>query len=57
MIAAGEGGIAGLARLAKVTGDPALRAEIRLGSDPRVLLINTEAATGLALYKRLVGVQ
>jgi diaminopropionate ammonia-lyase len=54
-IVAGESGGVGLAGLAKVAGDPALRAEIGLGSDASVFLINTEGATDPVLYERLVG--
>ncbi|WP_027552325.1 diaminopropionate ammonia-lyase [Bradyrhizobium sp. Cp5.3] len=56
-IVAGESGGVGLAGLAKVAGDPALRAEIGLGPDSSVFLINTEGATDPVLYERLVGVR
>ncbi|WP_445220091.1 diaminopropionate ammonia-lyase [Bradyrhizobium sp. Pa8] len=56
-IVAGESGAVGLAGLAKVAGDPALRAEIGLGADASVFLINTEGATDPMLYERLVGVR
>ncbi|MCP3394960.1 diaminopropionate ammonia-lyase [Bradyrhizobium sp. CCGB12] len=56
-IVAGESGGVGLAGLAKVAGDPALRSEIGLGPDSSVFLINTEGATDPVLYERLVGVR
>lgn len=55
-IVAGESGGVGLAGLIKVAGDVALRQQIGLGPDARVLLINTEGATDAALYERLVGI-
>jgi diaminopropionate ammonia-lyase len=55
-IVAGESGGVGLAGLAKVANDPALRQAIGLGPDARVFLINTEGATDPALYETLVGV-
>ncbi|MCP3382202.1 diaminopropionate ammonia-lyase [Bradyrhizobium sp. CCGUVB4N] len=55
-IVAGESGGVGLAGLAKVAGDPALRAEIGLGPDASVFLINTEGATDPVLYGRIVGI-
>lgn len=54
-IVAGESGAVGLAGLAKVAGEPALRAEIGLDSNACVFLINTEGATDPALYEKLVG--
>jgi diaminopropionate ammonia-lyase len=55
-VVAGESGGVGLAALAQVAGEPALRAAIGLGSDARVFLINTEGATDPVLYEKLVGV-
>jgi diaminopropionate ammonia-lyase len=55
-IVAGESGGVGLAGLAQVAADPALRASIGLGSDARVFLINTEGATDPVLYEKLVGI-
>jgi diaminopropionate ammonia-lyase len=54
-IVAGESGGVGLAALAQVAGDPALRASIGLGPDARVFVINTEGATDPDAYRRLVG--
>ncbi len=54
-VVAGESGGVGLAGLAKVAGDPALRATVGLGPDARVFLVNTEGATDPVLYQRLVG--
>lgn len=54
-IVAGESGAVGLAGLAKVAGEPALRAEIGLDSNACVFLINTEGATDPVLYEKLVG--
>lgn len=54
-IVAGESGAVGLAGLAKVADDPALRVEIGLKSNACVFLINTEGATDPALYEKLVG--
>lgn len=56
-IVAGESGGVGLAGLAKVAGEPALRAEIGLGPDSSVFLINTEGATDPMLYRKLVGIR
>jgi diaminopropionate ammonia-lyase len=55
-IVAGESGGVGLAGLAQVAGDPALRAAIGLGHDARVFVINTEGATDPVVYQRLVGI-
>ena len=46
----------GLAGLAHVTADPALREAIGLDRDARVFLINTEGATDPVLYQKLVGI-
>ena len=45
-IDSGESGAAGLAGLIAVSREPALRAELGLGCDSRVLVINTEASSG-----------
>jgi diaminopropionate ammonia-lyase len=55
-IVAGESGGVGLAGLAHVTADPALRAAIGLDRDARVFLINTEGATDPVLYQKFVGI-
>jgi diaminopropionate ammonia-lyase len=55
-IVAGESGGVGLAGLAQVARDPALREAIGLGRDARVFLINTEGATDPVLYQELVGI-
>lgn len=54
-IVAGESGGAGLAGLIALLRDPVRAAEIGLGPQARVLVINTEGATDPALYTRLVG--
>jgi diaminopropionate ammonia-lyase len=54
-IVAGESGGVGLAGLAQVAGDPALRAAIGLGEDARAFVVNTEGATDPSLYEALVG--
>ncbi len=54
-IVAGESGVAGLAGLRAICADPALRAQIGLGPDARVLLFSTEGATAPAQYQALVG--
>lgn len=51
----GESGAAGLAALRVLVDSPALRAQAGLGSESRVLLINTEGATAPALYAQLTG--
>jgi diaminopropionate ammonia-lyase len=55
-IVAGESGGVGLAGLAQVARDPALRDAIGLGRDARVFLINTEGATDPVRYQELVGI-
>lgn len=55
-IVAGESGGVGLAGLIQVADDDALRQQIGLDADSRILLINTEGATDPSLYERLVGV-
>ncbi|EYR77450.1 diaminopropionate ammonia-lyase [Shinella sp. DD12] len=54
-VVAGESGGAGLAGLLTVVRDPALAAEIGIGPEARVLVINTEGATDPALYEQIVG--
>ncbi len=54
-LVAGESGGVGLAGLIAALHDPNLAAEIGLGPEARVLVINTEGATDTALYKELVG--
>ncbi|WP_061849673.1 diaminopropionate ammonia-lyase [Bradyrhizobium sp. DOA1] len=54
-VVAGESGGVGLAALLKAASNPILRAEIGLGSNARVFLINTEGATDPRLYEELVG--
>lgn len=54
-IVSGESGGVGLAALINVAGDEALRSQLKLGKDSRVLLVNTEGATDPVLYEKLVG--
>lgn len=54
-IVAGESGAAGLAGLLRVAGDAGLRAQLGLGPQARVLVINTEGATDPARYRDLLG--
>jgi diaminopropionate ammonia-lyase len=54
-VVAGESGCAGLAGLLTVLRHPELASKIRLGSEARVLVINTEGTTDPALYEQLVG--
>lgn len=54
-IVAGESGGVGLAGLVVAAGDSALRADLRLGADSRVLLVNTEGATDDGRYQHLMG--
>lgn len=54
-VVSGESGGVGLAALIKVSGDEDLRSKLKLDSESRVLLINTEGATDPALYQELVG--
>lgn len=55
VIVAGESGGVGLAGLVTVLRDPRLAANIGLGPEARVLLVNTEGATDPELYERIVG--
>ena len=45
----------GLAGLLTVLRDPALAGKLRIGRDARVLVVNTEGATDLELYEKIVG--
>lgn len=54
-VVAGESGGAGLAGLLTALRAPATAANIGLGPDARVLVINTEGATDPALYTSIVG--
>ncbi|MDE9452006.1 diaminopropionate ammonia-lyase [Aliiroseovarius sp. Z3] len=54
-IVAGESGGVGLAGAIAVLKDPDLAAKIGLGSDARLLVINTEGATDPALYTEIIG--
>ncbi len=54
-VVAGESGGVGLAALAKIASSASLRAQIGLGAQSRVFLINTEGATDPKLYQSLVG--
>jgi diaminopropionate ammonia-lyase len=54
-LVAGESGGVGLAGLLRVADDAGWRAQIGLGSDSRVLVINTEGATDPARFEALVG--
>src|SRR5690606_4264744 len=54
-IVAGESGCVGLAGVLAVAGDQLVAQRIGLGPEARVLVINTEGATGPELYERIVG--
>ena len=54
-IVAGESGGAGFAALVRVAADATWRELIGLGSDARILVINTEGATDPGRYKELTG--
>ncbi len=54
-VVSGESGGVGLAALMRAADDQDLRSKLRLGTDSRVLLINTEGATDPSLYQQLVG--
>ena len=54
-LVAGESAVAGLAGLIAAASDPAMRAQLGLGSDSRVLLFGTEGATDPELYRKIVG--
>lgn len=53
-VVAGESGAAGLAGLLSIARTPAYSACIGLGSESKVLLINTEGATAPMVYQQLV---
>ena len=55
VIVAGESGGAGFAGLVRVAGEDGWRLSIGLGSDARVLLVNTEGATDPGRYRALTG--
>ncbi|PWK33502.1 diaminopropionate ammonia-lyase [Cupriavidus plantarum] len=54
-IVSGESGAAGFAGLAVLCADPALRQEVGLDANSRVLLVSTEGATAPQVYRELVG--
>ncbi|HTN98402.1 MAG TPA: diaminopropionate ammonia-lyase, partial [Nordella sp.] len=54
-IVAGESGAAGLAGLLAIAGDQEARAALKLDTNSRVLVINTETATDPASYEAIVG--
>ncbi|WP_083633188.1 diaminopropionate ammonia-lyase [Bradyrhizobium sp. NAS96.2] len=54
-VVAGESGGVGVAALLKATSDEELRNKLDLRSDARVFVINTEGATDILLYEKLVG--
>jgi diaminopropionate ammonia-lyase len=54
-LVAGETGVAGLAGLRAVAGDPALRAALALGPASRVLVIGSEGDTDPDIYRRIAG--
>jgi diaminopropionate ammonia-lyase len=54
-IVAGESGAAGLAGLLAALREPKARAALKLDSDARVFLVNTEGATDPARFTELVG--
>lgn len=54
-IVAGESGVAGLGGFLVAMEQPAIRDELRLGQDSRVLLFGTEGATDPEIYQAVVG--
>ncbi len=54
-VVAGESGVAGLAGLLAVAGNPEMRAALKIDSTSCVLVIGTEADTDPELYAELVG--
>jgi diaminopropionate ammonia-lyase len=54
-VVAGESGCVGLAGLMQIAGVADSRTRVGLGSDARVLIVNTEGATDPARYAELVG--
>ena len=54
-ITGGESGVAGLVGLLAVAANPALKEQLGLGPDSRVLLIGSEGATDPEIYKSIVG--
>jgi diaminopropionate ammonia-lyase len=54
-LVSGESGAAGAAALLALTRSPRLAAQVGLGRDSTVLLVNTEGATAPGVYRELVG--
>lgn len=54
-VVAGESGVAGLAALKMLHGNPALSVKVGIGPQSRVLIISTEGATAPQVYAELVG--
>ncbi len=54
-IVAGESAVAGLAGALAARQDPAMRDDLGLGSDSKLLVFGTEGATDPALYEAIVG--
>jgi diaminopropionate ammonia-lyase len=54
-LVAGESGVGGLAGLLGACADPALRRQLGLTSDSRVLLFGSEGDTDPAVYQQIVG--
>jgi diaminopropionate ammonia-lyase len=54
-IVAGESGGVGLAALCNIASKEGLREQVGLGVDSHVFLINTEGATDIQLYEKIVG--
>ena len=54
-IVAGESAVAGLAGALAARQDPAMREQLGLGPESRVLVFGTEGATDPALYQEIVG--
>jgi len=53
-VISGESGAAGIAALLATLNDPRARRELELGSNSRVLAINTEGATDPSIFESLV---
>jgi len=53
-VMSGESGVAGIAALLATMNDPRARRQLALGSDSRVLAINTEGATDPSIFESLV---
>lgn len=54
-VVAGESGGVGLAGLMRAIADPAVKADLGIDAQSRILLINTEGATGPGKYEEIVG--